>query len=729
MTAPSVPDNLQDKNPRRRSTRFERLRSKRRTSFRRWVAAHIYDLGMLFHEARVPLTGFFIVMASGTLYWTHIYENEQYGLGAALYETMTMLALEQDTSFPPDPLGQFLFFAIPIFGLAFIFQGVLDFGRLLLSKNSRMEDWQRSLARTYKNHIIVVGLGSVSYRIVLELLEAGYDVVVIEQNWESEFVRRTMQLKVPVVHGDALEEPILAQAGLWRSHALVVATSNDLLNIKIGLEARRIRPALHVVLRVFNDQLDRNLEQTQFGPNTVFSSSALAAPTLAAAAVCRGIHYAMPLDNVLLGVTELTVTRGGFLDSRVETIEERFGVQIIAYQRTETRAARAQPWNRHVRPRDRLYGGDKVLLLGTLYAIGEAWQHGQSCHHIMASLGSDIQQHLSPDYNIIVVCGLGTVGYRVVRQLYRMEPRPEIVVVYNDIDSDELQEEVRALDVTMIRGDARTKKVLYEAGIDRAYSVVAVTSDKLTNVQICLTARQIRRDIDLVLRVFSDELAQQLEGVFGIQTTYSTSVLASTTMAAAAVVRGIGYAIDIGDQLLSTTSFRVRAGDEFVGQTITDIREQHGLTIIALWRGGQQIVLCEDSTGQHIPDGPALMADDKVVVLAEIHTAARLHHQQEPMLSPAALRQEQRQLSYPFTNIPTATWPGKGATRTVKPLISPPSNDVPRRPIMVSHHWLEQLQRVDSPTDIDEAEMLQDTMAPSDTPDETSDVSAIQESS
>jgi Trk K+ transport system NAD-binding subunit len=659
-------------------------------------------------------------MASGTLYWMHIYnDGDHFSLGAALYETMTMLALEQDTQFPRDLLGKILFFAIPIFGLGFVFQGVLDFGRLLLDKSSRQEAWQVSIASTYKDHVVVCGLGSVAYRVVLELLESGHDVVAIESDWESEFVSSALRLQVPVVHGNALNEETLRQAGLWRARGLIAATSNDLLNIKMGLEARRLRPDLHVVLRVFNEQLDRSLEKTRFGYNTVFSSSALAAPTMAAAAVCRGVQYALSLPDVILGITELTVTAGGHLDSKVAIIEHNFGVQVLGYKSRFQSRGNSGNWKWCIQPDARISGGDQLLLLGPLHAIGEAWQHGESCNQIIETLGGTIQQHLTPHYNTVIVCGLGTVGYRVVKELHQMDPQPDIVVVCDEISTNALVEEIHGLGIRIIKGDARTRETLFFAGIERAYSVVAITSDKLTNVQICLTARQIRSDIDLVLRVFSDDLAEQLESVFGLQTTYSTSVLASSTLAAAAVVPGTGYAVDIGDKLVSTATIKVQEGDSFAGHTIDDIRARRGIVVMMVQRGDQRLLMPQHPDDRKRLFDEPLLPGDEIIVLSDIHTVghlrqysqsqsvqqARLRRQlayTQNMDIPAALRRtrpvdEQRSASsnaasQPDTSLALLNEHGESLIHTTpRGSISQPAQHV------LTEHWLELLQRTEAP--------------------------------
>jgi Trk K+ transport system NAD-binding subunit len=609
-------------------TRWERLRRTHRISFRRWLKAFLYDVLTLLREARIPLLGFLIVMASGTLYLRYVYADGQQftTLRAALYETMTMLALEQDAGFPADLLGQFLFFAIPILGLAFVFQGVLDFGRLLLDKSSRLEDWQVSLASTYQDHIIVCGLGRVSYRLVLQLLESGYEVVVIEPDWESEFVQDTLALNVPVIHGDARSVRALRQAGIFRARGMVSAISNDLTNIEVALAARRIRKDLHVVLRIFNEHLDYNLERSKFGRNTAFSSSALAAPTLAAAAVCQGIKFALPLPEVRLGITELTVSAGGYLDSLVHRIEQRFHVQVIGY--TCDQAGSTTRWRHRIHPSTRLYGGDRVLLLGTLHNLGKVWKHAHESNRIMQTLGIGIAQQPTPEYDTVIICGMGKVGYRVVKALCQMQTELKIVVICRiDTTRERFINELQKLGVCFVNGDARSEGVLREAGIERAFSVAAVTSDALSNLRIGLTAREIRSNIHLVLRVFSDVLAEQLETILGFQTTFSTSVLAAPTLSAAVVVKDTGYAVDIGDRLFSAARLSVQPGDEFTGQYPARLREENGMVVVSIRRRERLMLLPLTVNNSIYASNTPLQVGDEIVVLADIHIIARLRMQ------------------------------------------------------------------------------------------------------
>jgi Trk K+ transport system NAD-binding subunit len=208
------------------------------------------------------------------------------------------------------------------------------------------------------------------------------------------------------------------------------------------------------------------------------------------------------------------------------------------------------------------------------------------------------------------------VGAAVVRLLAVMEPRPELVAICLPDTSQRLLDELLAQGVRVVLGDARDHAVLEEAGLARAYSVAAVLGDDLANLQIGLAARSLRPDVHLVLRVFSDVLAERLSALFGINTAYSTSALAAPTLAAAAVLREVDHAFDVGERLFATERLPVLPGDALVGRSVAELREQSEALVIALRREGAAFALPALDT--------LLAPGDEVVLLADLRYLARL---------------------------------------------------------------------------------------------------------
>jgi Trk K+ transport system NAD-binding subunit len=619
---------------------LRRLRRRRRP-FWRLALASIYDFFEIVRQARVALIGFALLGAINTAYLIHLYDHEAADLPpftiiSASYESLKMMTLETDLPIPADDIfGAIIFFVTPILGLALVFQSILNFGRFIIDKGSRREDWQIALARTYRTHVIVCGIGSVTYRVILDLLEAGYGVVAIERDWPSEFLEPTLTLGVPVIHGDARKRETLVRAGIFRARSLVAGLNDDLANIEIGLAARQRRPELPIILRIFNEELDYNLEQT-FGRNSAFSASALAAPTLAAAALGRSIAHLLPLPPEFThadgtprfkGVLRLTITPDSEFVGPLTQLEERMGLRALLHMKGK----RNTVGERRQGKRDRLEAGDTVALLGSLSQLEQArlLNHGYGAGHEveMRSFSQTPLPGAGRAFDTVIVCGLGKIGYRVVAALALMRPQPRVTLICRAEDTfAPLIDEIRPLIVEIHSGDARQADLLRQAGVDRACAVVAVTSDDMTNLQIGLAARRLAPDIDMVLRVTNEDLAEHLEMIFGVHTTFSVASLAAPTLAAAAVTRGIDYAVEIGEHILSTTTVCIRPGDELDGRSVAEIRTQRGMLVISLRRNGQT----ETPTLT-----TRLQAADEVAVLVDIARLERMRAGASSLSEPA----------------------------------------------------------------------------------------------
>jgi len=385
---------------------------RKRRGFWRLLRANLYDLALLLRQSWFTLMLFGAVLVVGAGYE---FQHGHPDVTSALYNTLQLLIFQSSEPFPGDAVGQLLFFLLPLLGLLVIVQSTLNFGRRVLDKGSRQEAWQVSLATTFSNHVIVCGLGRIGLRVVTRLIEASYEVVVVEQSFKSRYVARALAMHVPVIVGDASEALSLRQAGLTRARAVIADINNDQLNIEIALAARSVRPGIRVILRAFNEDLDRNLEKI-FGPDSAFSHSALAAPTLAAAAISREISYALPIGNDLIGVVKLTIAKGSQLSGSVRNYEASSGVLVLDQRTSAGKRLRGNP--------DSVFHpGDHVTCIGALPAL--------EATRLRNVVGDDPipPQHPTPDHNTVIVCGIGKVGYRVIERLAGLRTPPEIVAI------------------------------------------------------------------------------------------------------------------------------------------------------------------------------------------------------------------------------------------------------------------------------------------------------------
>lgn len=178
--------------------------------------------------------------------------------------------------------------ALKLYGTLLMLAGAATIGALyafltdaLIS--TRLARALGEVPRGIRDHAIVAGVGSVGYRIVLQLVAAGAPVAAIEQDGQGRFVQATRALGVPVVLGDASLRQTLAAVHPARARCLLAVTDDDGANLQTALTARAMAPSITAVARLFDPDLAKRVEQALGVPSR--SVSAIAGPVFAAAAL------------------------------------------------------------------------------------------------------------------------------------------------------------------------------------------------------------------------------------------------------------------------------------------------------------------------------------------------------------------------------------------------------------------------------------------------------------
>jgi Trk K+ transport system NAD-binding subunit len=277
----------------------------------------------------------------------------------ALYDAFALVFFQGLDEFPKCWYLQALHFIMPILGLVAVVDGVVRFGSALTNKQERGQKWQVAMASTYSDHVILCGMGRVGYRVALELLRFGREIVAIEANEKGRFVEKAMALGIPVIFADARRRENLIKAGIEKADAIIPCTDDELGNLDIALDARELNPGVKVVMRMFDPDLAARVEKG-FGIHTAYSVSALAAPTIAAAAMRVKVRSSFYVGDTLLNISELTVRPNSPLTGwSVKQLEDELDLTVISYIDGETT-------HLHPEPELQLNAQNKILVLATL---------------------------------------------------------------------------------------------------------------------------------------------------------------------------------------------------------------------------------------------------------------------------------------------------------------------------------------------------------------------------
>jgi Trk K+ transport system NAD-binding subunit len=180
-------------------------------------------------------------------------------------------------------------------------------------------------------------------------------------------------------------------------------------------------------------------------------------------------------------------------------------------------------------------------------------------------LGANIPRGL---HDHVIVCGLGNIGYRMVEQLHELG----VPLVAAELhEGNRYLPAVRRLGVPVLVADIRLPGTLQTLHVERARSVVVVTSSDIVNLETALNVQAVNPRVRVVLRLFDPDLAARVERAFGIHISRSPSALAAPAFAAAAAGEHVLATIAVGSAVLAVVRLQVAPGCRVQGHTVSEL--------------------------------------------------------------------------------------------------------------------------------------------------------------
>lgn len=289
------------------------------------------DTWLLLREFSIPLLLFTLTIIGGGVLYYFLAQKAGEPLATpleAIYQVLSMTFLQTGGSFPHTWYLGIFYFVMPVIGLIMLAQGVTEFSVMLFNRRARAKEWEVAVASTYNNHIILVGLGHLGFRVAEELAKMEQDIVIIESNPNADLINSVKAMGIPVIQDDATREPALESAGARRARAIILCTQNDSLNLKVALKARNLKPDIQVIIRIFDDDFAHALQE-QFG-YTAFSATGMAAPAFAAAASGVDMTRPITIEGQSMSLAYLIVKAASqIINKSVSDIEQRYHLSVV----------------------------------------------------------------------------------------------------------------------------------------------------------------------------------------------------------------------------------------------------------------------------------------------------------------------------------------------------------------------------------------------------------------
>ena len=341
----------------------------------RWqhLQASIRDTTILLGEFRSAILWFSVAILGGGLlfyFLSNLLNEPVNSLIESIYIVLTITFLQPpNRDFPNHIVLQLFHFFMPIVGIVMLAQGLADFGSLLFNRRSRSKEWEMAVASTMKNHVILVGLGHLGYRVALKLHEMGEQIAAIEYNADTDTLSVVRDLGIPVIHDDATRPSSLEAANINDARTIILASQNDAMNLQIALKARSMNPNIKVVIRIFDEDFAHAL-QDQFG-FIALSATEMATPVFAAAASGVDVTNPISIEGQLLSLARLTISDNAlFVNKTVGYVEDNYHLNIVLLRRDHQSEM-------HPTDKSPLHAGDVIAVLGVPEQLNQLLHHNE----------------------------------------------------------------------------------------------------------------------------------------------------------------------------------------------------------------------------------------------------------------------------------------------------------------------------------------------------------------
>jgi Trk K+ transport system NAD-binding subunit/type III secretion system FlhB-like substrate exporter len=293
----------------------------------------------LFGQFRRPLLAFLLTSLGGGFLYGELYQMAQRGSIPLIdrpYMMLQLMILETPHDIPTEWYLMLFWYTLPVIFIFIVGNGVADFVRLFFDRSGRQDAWRKALVSTYRNHIIVFGVGHVGLRVVRQLHEAGIQVVAIDHKLNTVTENALAEMKIATIRGDGTDPATLLDAGLKDAQAFVACTGSDQTNLLAIMQVRDMHKDIRIVARVWDEWYAQKMERLM-NVESVLSASDLAAPAFVGRALGADITQKIDVDGLEYSTVRLIVTQGGYLDGRtVGEVQRHEDVDIVLLVRHKT---------------------------------------------------------------------------------------------------------------------------------------------------------------------------------------------------------------------------------------------------------------------------------------------------------------------------------------------------------------------------------------------------------
>lgn len=511
------------------------------------------NIGRLFRFVLVLVA--LIVVYSVMFHYIMEMEGRDYSWVSGFYWTLTVMSTLGfgDITFNSD-LGRLFSIIVLMSGIVFLlvmlpFTFIQFFYAPWLEAQNRSRA-PRELSAQTKGHIIITNYDPVTKSLIEKLKSYDYDYVLLQNDLQNALAFSDRNYKVML---GELDDPNTYKKAQIQQAAMLVSTASDTLNTNIAFTAREISETIPIVT-IANSPDSVDILKLA-GSDSVIQLGVMMGQSLARRTLGGNarVHVIGRFDQLIIGEAPATGTPLVGKTLAESKLREAIGVNVIGL------------WERgrFISPRpDTLINEMSVLVLA----------------------GSVDQLRNYDDYfgiynnkdGPVIIIGAGRVGRATAKSL--KDRKMDFVVVEKD--------EARAKRCgNYVVGDAADREILYEAGMDKAHTVIITTHDDDTNIYLTLYCRRLKPELKIIARATLERNVNTLHRAG------ADFVMSYASMGANAI-----FNIMERDEVLMIAEglnvFRTQTPSKMQNKSIRqiDLRKETGCSIVAIQNEEEMLI-------------------------------------------------------------------------------------------------------------------------------------------
>lgn len=496
-----------------------------------------------------------IVLYSVMFHYIMEMEGRDYSWISGFYWTLTVMSTLGfgDITFNSD-LGRLFSIVVLMSGIVFLlvmlpFTFIQFFYAPWLEAQNRSRA-PRELPASTKGHIIITNYDPVTKSLIEKLKSYEYDYVLLQNDLQNALAFSDRNYKVML---GELDDPNTYKRAQIQQAAMLVSTASDTLNTNIAFTAREISETIPIVTIANSPDAVDILKLA--GSDSVIQLGVMMGQSLARRTLGGNarVHVLGRFDKLIIGEAPATGTPLVGKTLAESKLREAIGVNVIGL------------WERgkFVSPRpDTVINEMSVLVLA----------------------GSVDQLRNYDDYfgiynnkdGPVLIIGAGRVGRATAKSLN--DRKMDFVVVEKDAS--------RAKRCgNYVVGDAADREILYEAGMEKAHTVIITTHDDDTNIYLTLYCRRLKPELKIIVRATLERNVNTLHRAG------ADFVMSYASMGSNAI-----YNILERDEVLMIAEglnvFRTQTPQIMQNKSIRDIdlRKETGCSIVAIQNGDDMLI-------------------------------------------------------------------------------------------------------------------------------------------